>query len=89
MARLEPFPQVLVNVPVRSRPDVRTVPEIARAIDAAEQELGGRGRVLIRYSGTEPLLRIMLEGPRTEELDGLASSIREAVERSIGRPGAD
>jgi len=86
LAGIEPFPQVLVNVPVRARPDVRDVPEIADAIAAAEKGLDGRGRVLIRYSGTEPLLRIMMEGPEAKELDALVASVRNAVERSIGRP---
>ncbi|MGH9391225.1 MAG: phosphoglucosamine mutase, partial [Vicinamibacteria bacterium] len=60
LGRLDPFPQVLVNVRVRARPEVREVPALARAIDEAERRLGDRGRVLVRYSGTEPLLRIMM-----------------------------
>jgi phosphoglucosamine mutase len=84
LAQLEPFPQVLVNVAVSSRPDVRTIPEIARTIEAAETKLDGRGRVLIRYSGTEPLLRIMMEGPDSEEIETLTATVQDAVEGTIG-----
>ena len=84
LAQLEPFPQVLVNVAVSSRPDLRTIPEIARTIEAAETKLDGRGRVLIRYSGTEPLLRIMMEGPDSEEIETLIATVQGAVESTIG-----
>jgi phosphoglucosamine mutase len=69
---------------VRSQPDVRSVPEIARAIVNAEKKLAGRGRVLVRYSGTEPLLRIMMEGPEETEISSLTQDIRAIVEASIG-----
>lgn len=84
LARLEPYPQILVNVRVHSRPEVSSVPEIARAIEAAERQLDGRGRVLVRYSGTEPLLRIMMEGPDESEIASLTEDIRGVVENSIG-----
>jgi phosphoglucosamine mutase len=84
LGRLEPFPQILVNVRVRERPDVGTVPAISAAIARAEQKLGGRGRVLIRYSGTEPLLRIMMEGPDRAEIEALAAEVRQAAAQSIG-----
>ena len=84
LAQLDPFPQVLVNVEVSSRPDVRTIPEITRTIEAAEAQLDGRGRVLIRYSGTEPLLRIMMEGPDSEEVESLTATVRDAVQSTIG-----
>ena len=84
LAHLDPFPQVLVNVGVSSRPDVRTIPEITHTIEAAEAQLDGRGRVLIRYSGTESLLRIMMEGPDSEEIESLTAIVRDAVESTIG-----
>ena len=84
LAHLEPFPQVLVNVRVSSRPDVRDVPEISAAVDAAESRLGERGRVLIRYSGTEPLLRIMMEGPDEAEIAELVEQVRLSVDSAIG-----
>ena len=84
MAHLKPFPQMLVNVRVRSRPDIGDVPEIQRAIERAEKQLDGRGRVLVRYSGTEPLLRIMMEGPDEEEIASLSEDVRAIVQQSIG-----
>jgi len=84
LAHLQPFPQKLVNVRVGSRPDIDDVPEIRRVIDAAEKQLDGRGRVLVRYSGTEPLLRIMMEGPDEGEIASLTEDVRAVVERSIG-----
>ncbi len=84
LAHLEAFPQMLVNVRVRSRPDIGDVPEIQRAVEAAEKQLDGRGRVLVRYSGTEPLLRIMMEGPDEGEIASLTEDVRAVVERSIG-----
>ena len=62
-AGLETFPQQLVNVRVDAQPDLDDVPGVRSAVRAAERRLGDRGRVVVRYSGTEPLLRIMIEGP--------------------------
>jgi phosphoglucosamine mutase len=84
LGRLEPFPQVLVNVRVKERPEVRDVPALARAIDDAERRLGSRGRVLVRYSGTEPLLRIMMEGPERAEIVSLAKSVEDVARAAIG-----
>src|SRR4030095_6352419 len=55
------FPQVLLNLKVKSKPDVSTLPTVAKLITDAERTLGERGRVLVRYSGTEALLRVMIE----------------------------
>lgn len=66
-------PQILVNVKVKHKPDLVTVPDVQRAIQASEAKLNGQGRILVRYSGTEALLRIMVEGPQ----DGLIRSIAE------------
>jgi phosphoglucosamine mutase len=84
LAHLEPFPQVLLNVRVKDKPEIDTVPEIARAVEDAERRLKDRGRVLIRYSGTEPLLRIMMEGPDGQEIQDLSHSVRTAALRTIG-----
>ncbi len=84
IGRLDPFPQVLLNVRVRERPEVKDVPVLARAIDEAASRLASRGRVLVRYSGTEPLLRIMMEGPDKSEIDALAKSVEDAAKSSIG-----
>src|SRR5439155_1608876 len=69
------LPQVLLNVRVAARRDVPSVPPLAAAIAKAERALGARGRVLVRYSGTEPLLRVMVEGEREGEIQDLAESI--------------
>ena len=60
------FPQELINVAVKEKPDLKTVPEIINIIDDAETALGDQGRVLVRYSGTQDLCRIMVEGPTKE-----------------------
>jgi len=83
LAYLKPFPQVLINVPVREKRDVQQVPEIAHAMEEAERQMAGRGRLLVRFSGTEPLLRIMMEGPDEGEIRALSVSIAEATRRSL------
>jgi phosphoglucosamine mutase len=81
---MTPFPQVLLNVAVRSKPRLEEVPEICDAIRKAESELGADGRVLIRYSGTEPLCRVMVEGPAKEQTEGICSALAETVRAVIG-----
>ena len=76
---LTSFPQVLVNVRVQRKKDLRQVPQIAAVVDRVEAQLAGHGRLLVRYSGTEPLLRIMLEGRDTAEIRAWAGEIAEAV----------
>ncbi len=72
---MQVFPQVLKNVEVdASRPDFMQVPDIAGAIDEVRSQLGDKGRVLVRYSGTQPLLRVMVEGPE------MRRSKRHAIE---------
>lgn len=79
-----PLPQVLVNVRVRERIDIMTIPEVATMIRGIEEKVQGEGRVLIRYSGTEPLLRIMLEGQDKYEITTWAKEIADLVESKIG-----
>ena len=81
---MQRFPQVLLNVPVANKRDVATVPGITQAIAVAEKALGTRGRVLVRYSGTEPLLRVMIEGERETEIADLAEAIAAAARRELG-----
>ena len=78
------YPQVLVNVRVGRRVPVAEVPAIAAAIDSVERRLGTEGRLLVRYSGTEPLLRIMLEGRDQQEIDALGSRDRRGREGALG-----
>ncbi len=78
------LPQTLVNVRVRERRNINDIPAIRQVIDAVEQRLGDQGRVLVRYSGTEPLLRIMLEGPDQDDIAGMAAEIAAAVKQHLG-----
>jgi phosphoglucosamine mutase len=83
-AQLVTYPQVLINVPVREKKELRTVPAIADAMDRIEQRLAGQGRLLVRYSGTEPLLRVMIEGRNQHEIQGWAREIAESVRQHLG-----
>jgi phosphoglucosamine mutase len=78
------LPQVLVNVRVRQRVDLAEVAPIKQAIDEVEAELGDSGRILIRYSGTEPLLRVMIEGESQARISELADRIACLVREHIG-----
>jgi len=78
------YPQTLVNVRVRERVDVATVPAIADAMVRVRAALGDHGRLLVRYSGTEPLLRIMIEGEDQASVQALAEEIADAVRTSLG-----
>ncbi len=79
-----PLPQVLVNVRVRERRAIEEIPAIAAVIRAVEEKLGETGRVLIRFSGTEPLLRIMIEGQDKYQINDLAQEIAKAVQQEMG-----
>ena len=78
------LPQVLVNVRVQERRDIAEVPEVQKAISAAEEKLGDAGRVLVRYSGTEPLLRVMLEGQDKYMITEMANDIGRVIEARLG-----
>ena len=78
------YPQVLVNIRVGRRVPVAEVPAIAAAIDSVERRLGTEGRLLVRYSGTEPLLRIMLEGRDQQEIEAWAHEIADAAKAALG-----
>ncbi len=80
----ERLPQTLVNVRVREKHPFLEVDEIARSMRETEGALGDRGRLLLRYSGTEPLARVMIEGERQEEIERLASRLAESIRRSLG-----
>ena len=84
LAGFRRYPQLLVNVKVRSKPPLEGLPAVAAAARAAEVRLGADGRLLLRYSGTEPLARIMLEGPDEPTLHTLADELATALRTEIG-----
>jgi phosphoglucosamine mutase len=83
-SELVTYPQVLVNVHVKEKKDLRHVPPIAAAMDRVERLLAGQGRLLVRYSGTEPLLRVMIEGRDQHEIQGWAREIADTVKEHLG-----
>lgn len=78
------FPQVLLNTKVRSKEPLEKFPVITRAIAAAEKELKGMGRVLVRYSGTEMIARVMVEGENPDRIRHMAGEITEVIQKTIG-----
>ena len=81
---LTSYPQVLMNLRVHQKVDLTTIPGIASVIERVEQRLAGQGRLLVRYSGTEPLLRVMLEGRDEAEIRQLGQEIIDAVREHVG-----
>ena len=82
---MEPLPQVLYNVEVKEKRNLSDFPEIERKIKEIERILGHSGRILIRYSGTEPLLRIMVEGEDEEKLRGFGEDLVHLVRKYAGK----
>ena len=78
------YPQVLKNVKIKEKVDIYTFPEIAAVIRDVETRLDGKGRVLVRYSGTQPLCRVMVEGPDRDTTEQLCDRIIDVIERLIG-----
>jgi len=78
------FPQVLMNVEVKHKPDLKTVPDIKDAIKSVETRLSEKGRVLVRYSGTEPICRIMVEGPTIDETRRYCQYLSDIVKDKLG-----
>ncbi len=81
---MKKYPQVLLNVRVKSKPPFETVTRVQDEVRAVEAGLAGKGRLLLRYSGTEPLARVMVEGPRKSEILRDAKRIADAIERELG-----
>jgi phosphoglucosamine mutase len=80
----EPFPQALVNVVVRERRPLAELPEVTKAIAGAERALGSEGRVLVRFSGTENLVRVLVEGPDAKRIRAQAETIAGEIRDAIG-----
>jgi phosphoglucosamine mutase len=81
---LKDYPQVIVNVKVKSKPPLESLPEVARALAEAQATLGDNGRVVLRYSGTEPLARVMVEAEHDADVQRFSQSIATALRSSIG-----
>jgi phosphoglucosamine mutase len=77
------FPQVLKNVEVKEKPDLKTITEIARVIQDVEEKFADKGRVLVRYSGTQNLCRVMVEGPTPKETEQAAQRIADVVQKKL------
>jgi phosphoglucosamine mutase len=83
-ADLKVFPQVIVNIKVREKRALTDIPAVAAAIQAAEAELADTGRVVIRYSGTEALARVMIEAEDESRMKHHAEAIAEAIRAELG-----
>ncbi|HKW56378.1 MAG TPA: phosphoglucosamine mutase [Candidatus Acidoferrum sp.] len=81
---LKDYPQKIVNVKVRSKPPLESLPEVSRALAEAQSALGENGRVVLRYSGTEQLARVMVEAERHADVQRFSQSLAEALRSSIG-----
>ena len=82
---METLPQVLYNVEVKEKRNLSEFPDVSRRIREVEQFLGNSGRILIRYSGTEPLLRVMVEGENETQLHQFAQDMVELVKKHLGK----
>ncbi|MDY6793352.1 MAG: phosphoglucosamine mutase [Thermodesulfobacteriota bacterium] len=78
------FPQSLINVEVKSKPEMKTLHDLQEAIESVEKNLGEQGRVLVRYSGTQPVCRVMVEGPTEEETRRYCKQLADIVKNKIG-----
>jgi len=81
---LKDYPQVIVNVKVHSKPPLDTIPEVAQALAEAQSALGDNGRIVLRYSGTEPLARVMVEAEHQADVQRFSQSVANALRSSIG-----
>ena len=85
---LRRFPQVLLNVRVREKKELEEIPSVKKAIARANSVLGNDGRILVRYSGTEPIARVMIEGEDQNKIQAMAQEIVEAIQKEIGESKA-
>jgi phosphoglucosamine mutase len=86
LAGFRRYPQTLINVRVARKPDLATLPRVAAAAREVEDELGADGRLVLRYSGTEPLARVMIEGPDQETIETLAGRLAAVIGDELGQP---
>ena len=81
---LKVFPQTIVNVKVKSKPPLESLPLVSAAIEKATKTLGAAGRVVVRYSGTEPKARVMVEAEHPEDVTLWAETLASAIRAAIG-----
>jgi phosphoglucosamine mutase len=81
---MEIYPQKLINVDVKSKPEVSSLPQVMEVIRQVEAELSDNGRVLVRYSGTQNMCRVMVEGPTVEITERYCSQIADVIKGTIG-----
>jgi phosphoglucosamine mutase len=81
---LKDYPQTIVNVKVKSKPPLDSLPEVSRALAEAQSALGDNGRIVLRYSGTEPLARVMVEAEHDADVQRFSQSVANALRSSIG-----
>ncbi len=80
---MDTFPQILENITVKDKPDLTGIPSIQQAIKEVEKDLGSSGRVVVRYSGTQPMLRVMVEGPTQEKTKASVDIIADVVRKEL------
>lgn len=83
VSRYRPLPQILTNVKVPSRKDLALFPDVQKMMREIEGQLGVSGRLLVRYSGTEPLIRIMIEGPTDAAIKKMAGDLSNCIQRNL------
>jgi len=81
---LKDYPQTIVNVKVKSKPPLESIPEVANALCEAKSTLGNNGRIVLRYSGTEPLARVMIEAEHAVDVERFSETIAAAIRAAIG-----
>jgi phosphoglucosamine mutase len=84
IAGFKNYPQTIVNVKVRSKPPLDSLPEVSHALSEAESSLGDTGRIVLRYSGTEPLARVMVEAEHPSDVQRFSQSVADALRAAIG-----
>ncbi len=81
---LKKYPQAQRNLLVKEKPPLAELPGVMKLVDEIEKELSGKGRVLLRYSGTEPKIRLLIEGREFDKIDKQANRIADAIQQAIG-----
>nr|MBA3762774.1 phosphoglucosamine mutase [Chthoniobacterales bacterium] len=81
---LTKYPQAQRNLRVKEKPPLEQMPDVMKLVSEAERALTGRGRILLRYSGTEPKIRLLIEGREVAQIDQQANQIADAIQTAIG-----